>query len=63
MPIMQVHLIQGRSEEQKSRLIEALTRAAVDTLGAPIESVRVIINEVPNTDFGIAGQTAKQRGR
>ncbi|MDV7211413.1 tautomerase family protein [Azotobacter beijerinckii] len=63
MPIMQVYLIKGRSEEQKARLIEALSRAAVETLDAPIESVRVVISEVPNTDFGIAGQTAKQRGR
>ncbi|ACO77120.1 4-oxalocrotonate tautomerase [Azotobacter vinelandii CA] len=63
MPIMQIHLIEGRSEEQKARLIEGLTRAAVDALDAPVESIRVIISEVPNTDFGIAGQTAKQRGR
>lgn len=63
MPIMHVHLIQGRTEEQKARLIEALTRAAVEALDAPIESVRVLLHEVPNTDFGIAGQTAKQRGR
>ncbi|WP_437883246.1 2-hydroxymuconate tautomerase [Pseudomonas sp. LRF_L74] len=63
MPIIQVHLIAGRSEEQKAHFIEAISRAAVDTLDAPIESIRVIINEVPSTDFGIAGQTAKQRGR
>ncbi|MFB8829798.1 4-oxalocrotonate tautomerase family protein [Azotobacter chroococcum] len=63
MPIMQVYLIEGRSEEQKARLIDALTRATVDALDAPIESVRVVITEVPNTNFGIAGQTAKQRGR
>ncbi|WP_110970585.1 MULTISPECIES: tautomerase family protein [Pseudomonas] len=63
MPIMQVHLIAGRSEEQKARLIEALSAAAVEALDAPLESVRVIINEIPASDFGIAGQTAKQRGR
>ncbi|MGE8407577.1 MAG: tautomerase family protein [Pseudomonas sp.] len=63
MPIMQVHLIAGRSEEQKARLIEALTMAAVEALDAPIESVRVLINEIPACDFGIAGQTARQRGR
>ncbi|MDH2435941.1 2-hydroxymuconate tautomerase family protein [Pokkaliibacter sp. MBI-7] len=63
MPIMQVHLIEGRTEEQKAKLIAALTHAAVESIGAPIESVRVIIHEIPNTDFGIAGETAKQRGR
>lgn len=63
MPIMQVHLIAGRSEEQKARLIQALSAAAVEALDAPLESVRVIISEIPASDFGIAGQTAKQRGR
>lgn len=63
MPIMQVHLIAGRSEAQKARLIEALTRAAVEALDAPIESVRVVLIEVPSSDFGIAGKTAKQLGR
>jgi len=63
MPIIQVHLIRGRSDEQKASFIRALSAAAVDTLGAPIETVRVILQEVPSTDFGIGGETAKARGR
>lgn len=63
MPIMQVFLIEGRDEEQKARLILALTEAAVESIQAPRESVRVIITEVPKTDFGIAGRTVKALGR
>ncbi|NVZ99454.1 tautomerase family protein [Pseudomonas gingeri] len=63
MPIMQVFLIEGRDEEQKARLIAALTEAAVESIQAPRESVRVLITEVPKTDFGIAGKTAKALGR
>ena len=63
MPIMQVFLIEGRTEEQKARLISALTDAAVESIGAPIETVRVVITEVPNTQFGIGGKTAKALGR
>ncbi|BBP77613.1 4-oxalocrotonate tautomerase [Pseudomonas gingeri NCPPB 3146 = LMG 5327] len=63
MPIMQVFLIEGRDEEQKARLIAALTEAAVESIQAPRESVRVIITEMPRTDFGIAGKTAKALGR
>lgn len=63
MPIMQVFLIEGRDEEQKARLIEALTSAAVESIQAPPESVRVIITEVPKNQFGIAGKTAKALGR
>ncbi|WP_213941167.1 2-hydroxymuconate tautomerase [Pseudomonas sp. dw_612] len=63
MPIMQVFLIEGRDEEQKARLIAALTDAAVESIQAPRESVRVIITEMPKTDFGIAGKTVKALGR
>ncbi|AGW90001.1 2-hydroxymuconate tautomerase [Cupriavidus sp. DF5525] len=63
MPIMQVFLIEGRTEEQKARLIRALTDAAVEAVGAPVETVRVLITEVPKTQFGIGGKTARELGR
>lgn len=63
MPIMHVHLIEGRTDEQKARLIEALTQAAVDAIDAPRESVRVLLSEVPKTQFGIGGKTAQALGR
>ncbi|WP_255343542.1 MULTISPECIES: 2-hydroxymuconate tautomerase [Cupriavidus] len=63
MPIMQVFLIEGRTEEQKARLIRALTDAAVEAVGAPVETVRVMITEVPKTQFGIGGKTARELGR
>ncbi|WP_454751826.1 2-hydroxymuconate tautomerase [Cupriavidus necator] len=63
MPIMQVFLIEGRTEEQKARLIRALTDAAVEAVGAPVETVRVLITEVPKTQFGIGGRTARELGR
>ncbi|AZV93485.1 2-hydroxymuconate tautomerase [Kerstersia gyiorum] len=63
MPIIQVSLIQGRSEDQKAALIQALTDAAENSIGAPRDSVRVILLEVPNTDFGMGGRTAKSLGR
>ena len=63
MPIMVVHMMEGRSEEQKAALIKALTDAAVESIGAPIESVRVMIQELPKENFRIAGESAKKLGR
>lgn len=63
MPIMQVFLIEGRTEEQKARLIAALTDAAVESIGAPRETVRVMLQEMPKEQFGIGGKTAKELGR
>jgi 4-oxalocrotonate tautomerase len=63
MPIIQIHLMEGRSEERKERLIELVTEAAVQALDAPRESVRVLLNEMPKSHFGIGGVSAKKLGR
>ncbi|TVT31735.1 MULTISPECIES: 4-oxalocrotonate tautomerase [Marinobacter] len=63
MPIAQINILEGRTDEQKEALIHEVTDAIVRSLDAPVESVRVIINEMPKQHFGIAGQSAKQRGR
>jgi 4-oxalocrotonate tautomerase len=63
MPIIQVNLMEGRSDEQKEALIAALTDATVQSLGAPRDSVRVLLNEMPKTHWGIGGKSAKALGR
>ncbi len=63
MPIAQIHLLEGRSDEQKEALIEEVTSAIMKTLDAPQQSVRVILTEMPKQHFGIGGQSAKKLGR
>jgi 4-oxalocrotonate tautomerase len=63
MPFAQIYLIEGRTEEQKRAVIEKVTQALVDAVGAPQESVRVLIHDVPAENWGIAGASAKSRGR
>jgi 4-oxalocrotonate tautomerase len=55
MPLIQVTLIEGRSPAAKAAFIGELTEAAVRTLGAPRESVRVILQEVPGAHWGVGG--------
>ncbi len=57
MPIIEVTLVEGRSKEKKAALIAELTDAAVRAIDAPIESVRVILREVPPEHFGVAGKS------
>jgi 4-oxalocrotonate tautomerase len=61
MPIAIVHMMEGRDDEKKARAIAAITQAIVDTLDAKPESVRVILQEVPKTQWGIAGTPASAR--
>ncbi|KZE68885.1 4-oxalocrotonate tautomerase [Fictibacillus phosphorivorans] len=56
MPIIHVHVIEGRSDEQLSELMETLTVAAAESLDVKIEQVRVLIQEVPNKHWGVGGK-------
>jgi 4-oxalocrotonate tautomerase len=61
MPIAQLYLIEGRSEQQKRAVIEKVTQALVEAIGVPKESVRVLIQDVPKENWGIAGTIAQAR--
>lgn len=55
MPILIVHLLEGRDEAQKKALMGAVTKAVTDTLQVPAESVRIILSEMKPADFAVAG--------
>jgi 4-oxalocrotonate tautomerase len=61
MPLIEVTLVEGRSPEQLRSLISALTRAASDAVDAPLESVRVVIREVPATHWAAGDVTIAER--
>lgn len=63
MPFAQIYMLEGRSEDQKRAVIEKVTQALVDAVGAPKENVRVWIHDVPKENWGIAGTSAKVLGR
>jgi 4-oxalocrotonate tautomerase len=61
MPLIQVNIMEGRPPEKIKALIENITDTVVETLDAPKESVRVLVNEMPRTHWGIAGVPASER--
>ncbi|WP_281171898.1 2-hydroxymuconate tautomerase [Comamonas composti] len=63
MPFAQIYMLEGRSEEQKKAVIEKVTQALVEAVGAPVANVRVWIQDVPKENWGIAGISAKDLGR
>ncbi|HEX3635007.1 MAG TPA: tautomerase family protein [Paraburkholderia sp.] len=63
LPVIVAILIAGRTDAQKEALIAALCETAADVLDAPLQATRVMIKDVPNTDFGIGGKTARALGR
>ncbi len=61
MPFIEVTLVEGRSPQQLRALISGLTSAAVDAVGAPRDSVRVVLREVPATHFAAGDVTIAER--
>lgn len=61
MPIIQVNMIEGRTNEQKTALARGITDAVVEALGAKRESVRVLIHEMGAYDFAAGGVTMAER--
>lgn len=55
--------MEGRTEEQKQAVIEKISQALHEALGAPMENIRVLIQDVPKTNWGIGGKSAKLRDR
>jgi 4-oxalocrotonate tautomerase len=56
-----MHLMAGRSAEQKSRVAAAMTEAITRSLGVKAESVRILITEHGGDGFFVAGQTMAER--
>ena len=55
MPIVNIHMLEGRSLEKKRELVEKISRVIMDTLGARPEKVRVILSEMKHDNFAIGG--------
>lgn len=56
MPIIEVHLLEGRTTEQKRELAGQMTETVCRTLGTRPEQVRIIFSEMRREDYAIAGR-------
>ena len=63
MPIIEMHFMTGRTEEQKCNAAKAVTDALVSSLGVKRESVRILITEHGEHDFFVSGMTMKERSQ
>ena len=59
MPVVIVEMWEGRTSEQKEKLIKLMTRA-FEEIGTKGESVSIIIHDVPKSSWGKGGQQASK---
>ncbi len=56
MPIIQCDIREGRSNAQKQRLAQEITRVVMETIDAPREYIYVLIRETPGAHHIKAGK-------
>lgn len=61
MPIIDVSILTGRTDEQVRALIGALHEATVSSLAVPPGTVKVLVREVEPHHWGSDGETIAER--
>jgi len=61
MPLIEVHLARGRTEQQKRALMQAITDAVQESISAPLASIRVWIHEFAPEEYMVAGEVLADR--
>jgi 4-oxalocrotonate tautomerase len=53
MPIIQITLVEGRENEVIENCIRNVAQTVSESLNAPIETVRIAVNELPANRFAV----------
>ncbi len=61
MPTIRVELLEGRTPEQKTALVKALTKAVVESLGSKPDSVDVVLFDIPRQNWATGGVPWSER--
>ena len=55
MPIVEIHMLAGRTVEQKREFAKRVTQVVCETLDSKPEKVRVIMHDMPHDSYAIGG--------
>lgn len=61
MPIVQIHILEGREKQQVAQMIHTVTAAITDSLQVKPEQVRVLVTEMPSSHWGAGGMTKEEQ--
>lgn len=61
MPIIEMHLMTGRTTDQKRQVMKAVAQAAAQALDVSVDTVRILITEHQLDEFSVAGVSAAER--
>ena len=61
MPTYHIEMIEGRTAEQKKKLVEEITRVSVEVLGGTPEMVDILITDVKRENWATGGRLWSER--
>jgi 4-oxalocrotonate tautomerase len=61
MPIIHVHLFEGRTIDQKRKAASSITQAVVGSLNVSADHVRIIFHDMTKHDYSIGGELVVDR--
>jgi len=61
MPFIDVKMLEGRTDNQKRKLVETITEAMVEICGAPRDGTTVVIEEYPRNHWAKGGVLISDR--
>ena len=56
MPTYHIEMMEGRTPDQKKKLVEAITRVTVEVLGVTPESVDILIADIQRDNWATGGK-------
>ncbi|MED1605095.1 4-oxalocrotonate tautomerase [Cytobacillus kochii] len=60
MPIVTIQLLEGREVSDIEQLMTDVTNTISQSISAPRENIRVIIQETPKTHWSIGGESVQK---
>ena len=63
MPYVQITWVEGRTPEQKRKVVERVTKALVEDGRAKLENIHVTFVDLPATNYAEAGVTVADQKR
>ena len=58
MPVINIDMWEGRTADQKRKIVKAVTEAMVESAGVNPEGLTIIIHDIPKDSWARAGELA-----
>lgn len=63
MPIIQITLLEGREPEVVEKCIRNVAQTVNESLGAPLSTIRVYVNEIPKNYYAVGDKLKSEESK